>query len=62
MARKYQHTQELLEVIKHLQAEGQSQKEIEDYLGLKWSRPASVIKPAAQHAEMRPIAAGPRRF
>ena len=28
MARIYQYTQELLEVIKHLQAEGLSQKEI----------------------------------
>ena len=57
MARKYQHTQELLEVIKHLQAEGQSQKEIEDYLGLKGSRPVHQLLMREKRKEAR-IAAG----
>ena len=57
MARIYQHTQELLEVIKRLQAEGLSQKEIEDHLGLKGSRPVHQLLMREKWKEAR-IAAG----
>ena len=57
MARIYQHTQELLEVIKRLQAEGLSQKEIEDHLGLKGCRPVHQLLMREKRKEAR-IAAG----
>ena len=57
MARIYQHTQELLEEIKRLQAEGLSQKEIEDHLGLKGSRPVHQLLMREKRKEAR-IAAG----
>ena len=57
MTRLYQHTQELLEVIKRLQAEGLSQKEIEDHLGLKGSRPVHQLLMREKRKEAR-IAAG----
>ena len=57
MARIYQHTQELLEVIKSLQAEGLSQKEIEEHLGLKGSRPVHQLLMREKRKEAR-IAAG----
>ena len=57
MARIYQHTQEQLEVIKRLQAEGLSQKEIEDHLGLKGSRPVHQLLMREKRKEAR-IAAG----
>ena len=57
MARIYQHTQELLEVIKRLQAEGLSQEEIEDHLGLKGSRPVHQLLMREKRKEAR-IAAG----
>ncbi len=62
MARIYQHTQELFEVIKRLQAEGLSQKEIEDHLGLKGNRPVHQLLMREKRKEAR-ISAGimPRR-
>lgn len=39
MARKYQHTLELLPQIKEMLAEGKTQKQIEEILGLTGSRP-----------------------
>ena len=39
MARKYQHTLELLPEIKEMLAEGKTQKQIEEILGLTGSRP-----------------------
>ena len=53
MARIYQHTQELLEVIKRLQAEGLSQKEIEEHLGLKGSRPVHQLLMREKRKEAR---------
>ncbi len=57
MARLYQHTQELLEIIKRLQAEGLSQREIEDHLGLKGNRPVHQLLMREKRKEAR-IAAG----
>ena len=57
MARIYQHTQELLEVIKCLQADGLSQKEIEEHLGLKGNRPVHQLLMREKRKEAR-IAAG----
>ena len=57
MIRKYQHMQELLEVIKNLQAEGLSQKEIEEHLGLKGDRPIHHLLKRERRKEAR-IAAG----
>ena len=39
MARKYQHTMELLPQIKEMLAKGMTQKEVENALGLTGSRP-----------------------
>ena len=39
MARKYQHTMELLPQIKEILAKGMTQKEVENALGLTGSRP-----------------------
>ena len=39
MARKYQHTQQLLEEIKEMLSQGMTQKEVEQALGLTGSRP-----------------------
>lgn len=39
MARKYQHTQHLLEEIKEMLSQGMTQKEVEQALGLTGSRP-----------------------
>ena len=57
MARIYLHTQELLDIIKRIQAEGLSQKEIEDHLGLKGSRPVHQLLMREKRKEAR-IAAG----
>ena len=53
MARIYQHTQELLDEIKRLQAEGLSQKEIEDHLGLKGNRPVHQLLMREKRKEAR---------
>ena len=57
MARIYQHTQELLSVIKELTAQGMSQKEIEERLGLKGSRPVHQLLMRENRKEKR-MAAG----
>lgn len=43
MARKYQHTQQLLEEIKEMLAGGMSQREVEKRLGLTGSRPVHYL-------------------
>lgn len=43
MARKYQHTQELLPEIKELLASGMTQKEVEEKLGLTGYRPVHQL-------------------
>ena len=57
MPRIYQHTQELLGVIKRLQADGLSQKEIEEHLGLKGDRPVHQLLKRERRKEAR-IASG----
>ena len=43
MARKYQHTMELLPQIKQMLADGMTQKEVENALGLTGSRPVHQL-------------------
>ena len=43
MARKYQHTMELLPRIKQMLSEGMTQKEVEDALGLTGYRPVHEL-------------------
>ena len=57
MARIYQHTQELLSVIKELLAQGMSQREIEEHLDLKGSRPVHQLLMRENRKERR-MAAG----
>ena len=57
MARIYQHTQELLSVIKELLAQGMRQREIEERLGLKGSRPVHQLLMRENRKEKR-MAAG----
>ena len=57
MARIYQHTQELLSVIKELLAQGMSQREIEERLDLKGSRPVHQLLMRENRKERR-MAAG----
>ena len=57
MARIYQHTQELLSVIKELLAQGMSQREVEERLDLKGSRPVHQLLMRENRKEKR-MAAG----
>lgn len=57
MARKYQHTQELLPQIKELLACGMTQKEVEDKLGLTGYRPIHQLLKRERKREAK-IAAG----
>ena len=57
MARKYQHTQELLPEIKELLASGMTQKEAEDKLGLTGYRPIHQLLKRERQREAK-IAAG----
>ena len=57
MARIYQHTQELLSVIKELLAQGMSQREVEERLDLKGSRPVHQLLMRENRKERR-MAAG----
>ena len=57
MARIYQHTQELLSEIKELLAQGLSQREIEEHLGLKGNRPVHQLLMRENRKEKK-IAAG----
>ncbi len=43
MARKYQHTKELLPQIKQMMSEGMTQKEVEEALGLTGYRPVHEL-------------------
>ena len=57
MARKYQHTQELLPEIKELLANGMTQKEVEDRLGLTGYRPIHQLLKRERQREAK-MAAG----
>ena len=57
MARKYQHTQELLPEIKELLASGKTQKEVEDRLGLSGYRPIHQLLKRERQREAK-MAAG----
>ena len=57
MARKYQHTQELLPEIKEMLASGMTQKEVEEKLGLTGYRPIHQLLKRERHREAK-IAAG----
>ena len=56
MARRYQHTQELLTEIKELLAEGMTQKEIEEHFGLKGDRPVHQLLKREKRKEKRAAA------
>ena len=53
MARKYQHTMELLPRIKQMLSEGMTQKEVEDSLGLTGYRPVHELLKRERKKEQR---------
>lgn len=55
MARKYQHTQELLPEIKKLLASGMTQKEVEDKLSLSGDRPIHQLLKRERKKEVQGI-------
>ena len=55
MARKYQHTQHLLEEIKVLLASGMTQKEVEDALGLTGYHPVHALLKRKRKKELQGI-------
>lgn len=55
MARKYQHTQQLLEQIKEMLAKGMTQKEVENALGLTGYRPVHELLKRERKKEMQGI-------
>ena len=55
MARKYQHTLELLPKIKEMQEKGMSHKEIEDALGLTGDRPIHNLLKRERRKERKGI-------
>ena len=55
MARKYQHTLELLPRIKEMQARGMTQKEIENELGLTGARPVHTLLQRERRKELQGI-------
>ena len=55
MARKYQHTQELLPEIKDLLASGMTQKEVENALGLTGYRPVHELLKREKKKEIQGI-------
>ena len=56
MPRKYQHTQELLTQIKEMLAQGMTQKQIEDKLGLTGYRPVHELLKRERKKEKSGIA------
>ena len=56
MPRKYQHTQELLPQIKEMLAQGMTQKQIEDKLGLTGYRPVHELLKRERKKEKSGIA------
>ncbi len=55
MARKYQHTQHLLEEIKAMLASGMTQKEVENALGLTGYRPIHALLKRERKKELQGI-------
>jgi len=55
MARKYQHTQQLLGQIKDMLAKGMSQKEVENALGLTGYRPVHALLKRERKKELQGI-------
>ena len=55
MARKYQHTQHLLEEIKAMLASGMTQKEVESALGLTGYRPVHALLKRERKKELQGI-------
>ena len=56
MARKYQHTMELLPRIKQMLSEGMTQKEVEDALGLTGYRPVHELLKRERKKEVQGVA------
>ena len=61
MARKYQHTMELLPQIKGMLAAGMTQKEVENALGLTGKRPIHELLKRERRKELQGIAKQRRR-
>ena len=55
MARKYQHTQQLLPQIKEMLEQGMTQKEVEDALGLTGYRPVHALLKRERKKELQGI-------
>ena len=55
MARKYQHTQQLLPQIKEMLEQGMTQKEVEDTLGLTGYRPVHSLLKRERKKELQGI-------
>ena len=55
MARKYQHTMELLPQIKEMSAKGMTQKQVEDTLGLSGYRPVHELLKRERKKEVQGI-------
>ena len=55
MARKYQHTMELLPQIKAMLAQGMTQKQVEDALGLSGYRPVHALLKRERKKEIQGI-------
>ena len=55
MARKYQHTQQLLPQIKEMLEQGMTQKEVEDALGLTGYRPVHSLLKRERKKELQGI-------
>lgn len=55
MARKYQHTMELLPQIKEMLAQGMTQKQVEDALGLSGNRPVHELLRRERRKEIEGI-------
>ena len=55
MARKYQHTQQLLPQIKEMLEQGMTQKEVEEALGLTGYRPVHALLKRERKKEMQGI-------
>ena len=55
MARKYQHTMEMLPMIKEMLAAGMTQKEVEDELGLSGCRPIHELLKRERRKELQGI-------
>ena len=55
MARKYQHTMELLPQIKEMLTQGMAQKQVEDALGLSGYRPVHELQKRERKKEIQGI-------